>query len=410
MVRKKQCILKIKCKWKIFSLDGIKEARRNKCKEFFIEEVLMGGSVKKDLKNGTYYFVIDIGIQPNGKRKQKRKRGFRKKEDAKAALNEVISELNKGTFIEPSKMLFSEVSIEWLECRKREIRYSTYKTYNQVLDTHILPYLGNVKISKINQRLLNSFINEQYEKGYSKNYIAKQIAVLKLIFNFAVEESYLKHNPAKKLKKHEEKNTVTSVWTEAAAKTFLATARTSPYYAVYLIALATGLRKGEILGMRWDAVDFENSRIYVKQILTNDGKRLEIGAKTENSLRSVEVSQNIMEELKSIKQKFNDKERLIKGAFSENNLVISSSKGTPINPRNIGRNMDLLIQKAGLPRITFHCLRHTHATLLMEKGINMKVVSERLGHADIRTTMNRYTHVGQTLQKEAAEMMGSLIK
>ncbi|MCU7388615.1 site-specific integrase [Bacillus sp. ST24] len=370
----------------------------------------MRGSVKKDLKSGTYYFVVDIGIQPNGKRKQKRKRGFSRKQDAQAALNEVISQLNKGTFIEPSKMLFSEVSIKWLERRKREIRYSTYKTYNQVLDTHILPYLGNIKISKVNQRLLNSFVDEQYEKGYSKNYISKQIAVLKLILNFAVEEGYLKHNPAKKLKKQEEKNTVTSYWTEEEAKTFLATARTSPYYAVYLIALATGLRKGEILGMRWDAVDFENSRIYVKQILTNDGKKLEIGAKTENSLRSVEVSQNIMEELKSIKQRFNDKECLLKGAFSENNLVISSSKGTPINPRNIGRNMDLIIQKSGVRRITFHSLRHTHATLLMEKGINMKVVSERLGHADIRTTMNRYTHVGQTLQKEAAEMMGSLIK
>ena len=78
-------------------------------------------------------------------------------------------------------MLFSELSIKWLERRKREIRYSTYKTYNQVLDTHILPYLGNVKISKVNQRLLNSFVDERYEKGYSKNYISKQIAVLKLI-------------------------------------------------------------------------------------------------------------------------------------------------------------------------------------------------------------------------------------
>ena len=155
--------------------------------------------------------MIDIGIQPNS--------GVSKKDDAKAALNEVISELNKGIFIEPSKRLFSEVSIEWLECRKREIRYATYKTYNQVLCTHILPRLGNVKIQKVNQRLLNSFINEQYEKGYSKNYIAKQIAVLKLIFNFAVEEGYLKHNPAKKLKTRG-KNTVTSVWTEAAAKTF----------------------------------------------------------------------------------------------------------------------------------------------------------------------------------------------
>ena len=162
--------------------------------------------------------------------------------------------------------------------------------------------------------------------------------------------------------------------------------------------------------MTWDSIDFENGVVNIKQILTADGKHLQHKAKTKQSIRSIKVPSNVLEELKIIKDKFDEKKHTLKGDFLNYNLVVSSKEGTPINPRNLGRSMDLIIKKAVVPRITFHSLRHTHATLLMEKGVNMKVVSERLGHSDIRITMNRYTHVVPTLQNQAAEVIGSLIK
>lgn len=368
----------------------------------------MKGSVKKDGK--TWYYIVDIGRKPNRQRLQKKKRGFATKKEAQAALNELLSQLNKGIYIEPSNMLFSELANMWLEQKRYEVRYSTFKTYHQVINTHILPQFESVQISRITHQMLISFVNEKYDRRYSKNYVAKLIAVLKMLFQYAVDHGYLIKNPAEKLKKQEEKNTVTTFWTEEEMNKFLKVAKEYAYYPAFLLALSCGCRKGEILGMTWDAIDFDNCIVNIKQILTNDGKKLENKAKNQQSIRSIKIPSNVIEELRVFKQEFDEKKRTLKGNFAKYNLVVSSKNGAPVSPRNISRTMDIIIKKAGVPRITFHSLRHTHATLLMQKGVNMKVVSERLGHSDIRTTMNRYTHVAPTLQEEAAEIIGSLIK
>ncbi|MEB2589426.1 site-specific integrase [Bacillus cereus] len=351
--------------------------------------------------------VIDVGI--NGKRKQKRITKASKKE-VEAAVLEIKSQLNRGIYIEPSKILFSELTRMWLEQKEFEIRYSTYKTYKQVLTTNILPELGNLPIAKITYRTLISFVNKMYKSNYTKNYVAKHIAVLKIVFKYAVIHGYLVNNPAKELKKQEEKNTVTVVWTEEEMNRFLEVAKGYAYYSAFLLALTCGCRRGEILGLTWDAIDFDDRVINIKQTLTGDGKRIEKKAKTNESIRSIKIPLKVLDELKLLREKFDIKKNTFKGNFQKFNLVVSSKEGTPVNPRNIGRSMDLIIKKAEVPRITFHSLRHTHATLLMEIGVNMKVVSERLGHSNIKTTMDRYTHVSPTLQDQAAEMFGLLIK
>ena len=354
-----------------------------------------------------YTCVIDVGI--NGERKQKRITKASKKE-VEAAVLEIKSQLNRGTYTEPSKMLFSELTRMWLEQKEFEIRYSTFKTYKQVLTTSILPELGNLQIAKITFQTLISFVNKMYKKSYTKNYVAKHIAVLKMLFSYAVKHGYLANNPAKELKKQEEKNTVTTVWTDEEMNRFLEVAKGYAYYPAFLLAIACGCRRGEILGLTWDAIDFKDGYINIQQTLTGDGKLLEKKAKTKQSIRSIKIPPNVLDELKVLKEKFEIKKNALKGNFSKFNLVVSSKEGTPVNPRNIGRSMDLITEKAGVPRITFHSLRHTHATLLMENGVNMKVVSERLGHSNIKTTMDRYTHVSSTLQDQAAEIFGSLLK
>lgn len=367
----------------------------------------MNGSVKKDGKK--WYYVVDIGKDSSGKRIQKKKRGFVTKKDAQIALNELLSQVNKGVYVNPSDMLFSELIEMWLEQKRHEIEYSTFKTYKQAIDTHILRCFGNKKISKITYQMLISFVNNMYDKAYSKNYVAKQIAVLKMLFEYAIDNEYLAKNPAQKLKKQEAKTEII-VWNEEEMNRFLKVAKDYAYYLAFLLALTCGCRKGEVLGLRWDAIDFENGIMDIKQTLTNDGKELRDKAKNKQSLRRIKLPSKVIEELKIFKEKFDEKERTLKGNFSKNRLVVSSTEGNPVSPRNVTRSMNIIMEKAGVPRITFHSLRHTHATLLMEQGVHMKVVAERLGHSDIRTTMNRYTHVLPTLQTEAAELIGGLIK
>ncbi|ESU32672.1 hypothetical protein G3A_10030 [Bacillus sp. 17376] len=361
-------------------------------------------NIKK--RGDKYTCVIDVGT--DGERKQKRITKSTKKE-VLAAIHEIKSQVNKGSFIEPSKMTFTDITNKWLEEKENDLRYSTLKTYKQVLKSNILPKLGHLKISKITHGTLTSFVT-QMNKEYKKNYVAKHIALLKMIFEYALYHKHIVTNPTIKIVKKEERKTVNSVWSEEEVKSFLEVARTYSYYPAFLIAISCGCRRGEILGMSWDAIDFENGNIYITQTLSSDGKLLEEKAKTEQSIRTIKVPSNVLAELKVLKDEFEVKKNVLKGNYLKYNLVVSSKEGTPINPRNIGRSMDSIIKKAGVPRITFHSLRHAHATLLMQKGVNIKVVSERLGHSKIQTTMDIYTHVPTTLQDEAAEIFGNIIK
>ena len=206
-------------------------------------------------------------------------------------------------------MPFSELTAMWLEVRRYEIRETTLTTYRNVISRHLNPKFGDLPLSKFTLRMLITFVNKMYDEGYSKNYVAKIIVVLKMLFNYAIEEGFLNQNPASKIKTRR-KNTVTGVWNQEEVNRFLAIAKkSSPYYLAYLISLTSGLRRGEVLGLSWDAVNFKTNTIFIMQVLTNDGKRLVSSTKTEKSKRSVVLPSNVMNELKIWKEKFDLKEK-----------------------------------------------------------------------------------------------------
>ena len=165
------------------------------------------------------------------------------------------------------------------------------------------------------------------------------------------------------------------------------------------MAIVTGMWQSELLGLRWKDVDLEKGHLTISQTLSHDGNTFLLGGKTKSSLRKILLPTSIVAKLKKHRA-IVLKENLSRGEeYQDNNLVMCTPSGTPINPANVRRSLNALIKKATVPKICFHDLRHTHATLLLAKDVNEKVISERLGHSNIKITLDTYSHVLPTSKK-----------
>ncbi|OZM58365.1 integrase [Lottiidibacillus patelloidae] len=169
------------------------------------------------------------------------------------------------------------------------------------------------------------------------------------------------------------------------------------------------MRQGEVLGLRWQDIDFDIRTLSVTQTLSHDGKTLNRGAKTKASIRTIALPKETVDKLKHHRKLVEDEKKKAGTIYNDNDLVVCTEIGTPCHPRNILRTMYTVIKKVGLQRIRFHDLRHTHATLLLKQGTHPKIVSERLGHADTRITLDRYSHLLPNMQREVADSFGDML-
>ncbi|GED15442.1 site-specific integrase [Aneurinibacillus migulanus] len=189
-----------------------------------------------------------------------------------------------------------------------------------------------------------------------------------------------------------------TVWDIAEINKFLQVAENKGnYYPAFFLGIMTGMRQDEILGLSWKDVDLDNGIIYITQILSHDGSEIFTRAKTKQSIRSVSISPNTVDFLRTLKEQ-----------QGLNDMVVQSSKGTPVSPSNLIKEMKRIIKLAGVPPIRFHDLRHTHATLMLKNGEHVKVVSERLGHSKIQMTLDTYSHVLPNMQANATKRLDAL--
>ena len=199
-------------------------------------------------------------------------------------------------------------------------------------------------------------------------------------------------------------------WTATDARLFLSAASDDRLYALWVLVLATGLRRGEIAGLRWEDIDFDGGVLAVRRSRTSVAYRVHEGEpKTRSGRRTVSLDARVCAVLTSHRRRQLE-ERLAWGAAWENSgYVFTAEDGQPLHPERIKVMFDKLVASAELPRIRFHDLRHTSATLALSAGIHPKVVSERLGHSNIAITLDLYSHVTPTLQAEAADKLGAVI-
>lgn len=359
----------------------------------------------------TWSFTVDLGKDENGKRKQKTKSGFKTKKEAEAVCAELISQLNKGTYTEPSKMTLAEFLKDWMESvAKNSLKIATYEVYELILNTHILPALGHVKLPQLAPMVLQKFYNQKIDEGLSADYTRKIHYVLSSALNHAVKWRLLSTNPCSLTDPPKINVKEMKTWSIDELKRFLTHTSDTYLHIAYILALYTGMRMGEILGLRWKDIDFHQGRIHVLQSLARSKKGLIFqDTKSKGSKRSIDITEDVIAALKKHRSQQNQNKRLLGAAYKDHDLVVCSQLGTPMSRENLRRHYKRMIKECGVPKIRFHDLRHTHATIMLQLSEHPKIVSERLGHSRTSLTLDVYSHVTPGLQAQAAQKFSAAL-
>lgn len=371
----------------------------------------MRGHVRK--RGTKWCFVLDIGRDVNGKRIQKWFSGFKTKRDAERAMTEKMQELNTGTFVEPSHEDFATYIQRWLEDKKSQVRPSTLRSYDWLVRCHVVPNIGHIRVSDLRPQHLQTMYRtlSEGESPLSTRSIQQLHTVIHESLKRAVKWSIVARNVADAVDPPRVERRQSSIWTPEQALQFLEVSKKEERYWIgFVLAIMTGMRKGEILGLRWSDIDWDHGFVQIRQTLSwSQGKPAFQEPKTERSRRSVAMSPETMTALRRHKR-IQAQERLIfDSEYQDNDLVIARADGRPQNPRTFDDAWYRALELSDLPRIRFHDLRHTHASLLLQQGVHPKIVSERLGHATINITLDTYSHVLPGLQKEVADRFDDVI-
>lgn len=256
---------------------------------------------------------------------------------------------------------------------------------------------------------MQNYVNSLRDEGLKRGTIEKIIKLIRNSLEHAIDLELITKNVASKMKLPKGDKEELTVWDEQEVQLFLKATQDSRYSIVFHMALVTGMRQGELLGLRWKDVDLEQGHLTISQTLSHDGKTFLLGGKTKSSLRKILLPASTVAKLKKHRAVVL-KEKLSQGEeYQDNDLVMCTPSGTPINPANVRRSLNALIKKAAVPKIRFRDLRHTHATLLLAKGVNVKVISERLGHSNIKITLDTYSHVLPTMQEDAVNKIAEIL-
>src|SRR5690625_1447035 len=361
----------------------------------------MRGHVAK--KGNSYYVVVDLGRDHKNKRKQKWFSGYKRKKDAEKDLPRILNKLQNG-YKEPENMTLEEYFNQWLSRKKRNVQPGTYEHYESYMRTHIIPGLGHLKISKLEHMHIESFMDEVHEKDLSqrsKKHIYRILSsALKNGRRYGIKDGIMDGIEAPNVDRKE-----IEYWTQEEVQKFMANLKSKNHAMPIILALATGLRRGEILGLKWSQVDFENKKIYVtKQLKKDEDGNWDISPqlKTSTSYRTIDIDDDTIELLKAHQRQQTKDKMKIGSDYIDLDLVCATSTGDTIKPTYLRTVFNRTIEKSGVKKISFPGLRHTHATLLLQNGVHPKVVQERLGHRSIQTTLDTYSHIIPGIQEIAA--------
>ncbi len=363
----------------------------------------MRGHITK--RGNKYSFVIDIGRDPvTKKRKQKRVSGFTSEKKAHAAMIDMIAELNKGGYVEPTNKRLGEYLEEWLKHKKKRVAHSTYLHYEGYVNNHIIPALGDTKIQDLKPMQIQLFYDGLLEeKKLSERSIHHIHRIISNALNLGVRMGEVQRNIATAVDPVKVTKKELQYWDIKEVNAFLKHAEKHQYYIAYYIAIFTGMRQGEILGLKWDAIDLENKNIQVHRAQKRSDKGYELkDLKNNSSYRSISMSDSLVKELKRYKAEQSEFIMRMRKDYDDQDYVVTSGLGTPVLPSNLSRAFHAIIKKAEIKDIRFHDLRHTHASLLFKQNVHPKIVQERLGHKNIQITLDTYSHMLGNMQEAAA--------
>lgn len=364
-------------------------------------------------RNGNLSIKLSLGKGPDGKYKyQWISLGKVKMTEAKTRLTELLHKMDTGSYTVQGKVTVSEYLTRWLEdYAKVNLSPRGFERYAGIINKYFIPEFGNIALVKLKPEHLQRHYTGLIAAGLNINTARYHHAVIHKALQVALKWQLVSRNVADAINPGRVRREEMQTWNEIELNAFLDTARDSQYYALFYTALFTGMRRSELLALRWQDIDFIFSQLYVNRSLHHlkDGSYVYTQPKSARSRRTIALPASLALVLQKYREERERDAEMCGLTINGSDLAFGALDGCPLRPNTITRAWQNLAIKAGVKVIRLHDARHTHATLMLKQGIHPKIVQERLGHASIQMTLDIYSHVSPGLQQAAAESFDKLV-
>jgi integrase len=377
----------------------------------------MRGSIIKRYEN-SYSIILNLGKDVNGKRKQQWYSVKGTKKQAEKRLREMLTEYDLGALVKPTRVTVGQYLDQWLQDSKGNIAQNTAQTYAWFIDKHIKPAIGQIPLTTLRPEHLQKLYSDKLTSGRrngtgglgsrSVRYIH---TTMHKALKSAVKMGMLARNPADAVDIPKVTRREMQVMSETDLHIFLEYAKSTPYYALFYTALFTGMRRSEILALRWCDLDLLLCQSSVTRTLHQLHNREFVirQPKTAKGRRLIALSPSTVTVLKEHLATQVEQRRALGLTLQDDDLLFSRTGGKPLLPDSITVAWRKLARRCGLKGIRLHDARHTHASLMLKQGVHPKIVQERLGHASIGITLDTYSHVAPGLQQAAANRFDDIV-
>ena len=364
---------------------------------------------------GTVSWTVQlrVGTKDDGRPKWLT-RTFQKQREAKSFLAKVIKDRDSGLVVQPSKMRLNEFLDKWLESAVQpRVRANTYRSYEWQLKKYVRDDLGNYRLCEVSPLQIQNLYSKLHREGLSPRVIRYTHSILNNAFGQAIKWRLLTTNPCAAVELPRKPQTEAKFLTPEEAANFVKEVRGSRHEALFVLALTAGMRPSEYLGLPWKDVDLDAGTVRVQRTLEwrYKGKWRFSEPKTKRSRRGIPIPPEVVDLLKAHRKAGLEMRMKVGADWTDHDLVFSDNFGGPLDRQNLlRRHLRPTLKRAELDEtLTLYSLRHSCASLLLAAGVHPKVVSERLGHASITTTLDIYSHITPSLQEEAAVRLGEMV-
>lgn len=379
----------------------------------------MRGHIAK--KGNRYYAVIYEGIDPaTGKPRHRWHSAGDTKKGAEKTLGDLVKRMHDGDYRSPDKISLGDYLLDrWLPSKRTRVKPSTAAAYESNIRLHINPYIGLIPLQKLQPEDLDELyvklLTEGKRNGSGGGLSAKSVRNVHATIQSALSDATRKGTVFRNVADIADPPSISrsgrsmNVWTSDQLRAFLDGIAGHDLYPLYFLAATTGMRRGELAGLRWRNVDLDAARLTVnQQVVSVEYELIEDDLKTASSRRTIDLDEQTTVMLRRHRRSQLE-ERMATGQRDDDGFVFARFDGSPAHPDLISQTFQRFMDQSELPRIRLHDLRHTHATILLQQNVHPKVVSERLGHSSIAFTMTVYQHVMPGMQAEAAATFGNAV-
>lgn len=367
----------------------------------------MRGHIRKRSKD-SWTVVVYLGRDPEtGKRRYLWKSVKGPKRNAEITLTRLLASVDTGTDLLPSKLTVEQLSREWLKTAKDKLKPRTHERYDELMRLHVIPHIGSVELKKLKPLHIERLLLKCREKGLSERTLLHIFRALHTALVQAVKWQLVDRNVAQAVQPPKPEKKEMDAVTPEEVDRILAAATGSEIEVPVTVALGTGMRLGEVLGLRWSDIDFKGESLRVRQTVNLDKT---FGTpKSYRSRRSIPLPKFLLKALKTQRARQSELRLVAGSAWQDHDLVVTRADGSPMDPRRVSALFTELATEHGFG-FTFHGLRHAYASLMLASGVDLKVISELLGHSTIGITADLYMHVTERVHKDAAQKLDALLR